>query len=855
MVNTNLSPSRLRVDQMSVTNTQTVTALPGYAMQGYWNNHHHNKSTTDEVEEIFFRNRRKRKGSTSTSTSDSNPRKIASKRKSESSDVVMARPSFENISDIDQGSSEFERNIEIGAQKAHHYLRAHNLLISNPELTPPPSLSNISIPAPFSLPPRPESPPPEAELLGVGLEGGLEEGLGHDEKVWGEAWGNAIKEKGEYERRGLAGEEGFTKVEKEVYEVTKTIKAHNKRLIRLWKSNHNLQNGWEPVILQNSSDSGVPIDYVFPSKKKREEVLDWVGGGFNESERGKVARVLLKGKQRIRGFPGVRAGRYVRTAAIGSIAEPNLPDMSRKWLDNPWGVAIDDSPEESRENLSLELLSGSLERSKSPKKPSAVPTMQRLRALLSPGYVAVYVAESNAHRIRRILLPLDANLQNFRENQLRKFTNLSKCANFTGREMVGLGHMEDTDPGFHEVACLQGIVACGKGGIVSEVPCNDLRYPHGLAIDKLRGRLYIADTGNHVIRQVPLIVEPNARNKGSIVAGVMGKAGYADGEGSKAMFNNPFGLDIDNQGNIFVADDENHAIRSISPNGYVHTVIQGQAPRDKPPPLEGGSVSTDNLLPPDSSDERKIGVREEGVFCFPRYVAMDRPRDILYISSFYNHQIWRYPLAIPQPQSQYQSQSEVQNPHIENQVELVAGSSMPGKRDGSGSSALFHAPLGLATDQTGRVYIADCYNHVVRRISMSTSVAKDLTKTQTVGKWNTKDISRLFKVSVYSGSGQGGVRDGSATEATFAYPTDIAISSKYRTLILTDGRSGSIRIIRGGIHTSPEPLDTYLNSLFNYSTNSVDLREIGSFARKHFEGFGGGEDSGGPVVKRVRVEA
>jgi DNA-binding beta-propeller fold protein YncE len=50
-----------------------------------------------------------------------------------------------------------------------------------------------------------------------------------------------------------------------------------------------------------------------------------------------------------------------------------------------------------------------------------------------------------------------------------------------------------------------------------------------------------------------------------------GKAGYKDGKGEQAEFNNPVGLDIDAEDNIYVADTGNNAIRKITPDGTVTT--------------------------------------------------------------------------------------------------------------------------------------------------------------------------------------------------------------------------------------------------------------------------------------------
>jgi sugar lactone lactonase YvrE len=101
----------------------------------------------------------------------------------------------------------------------------------------------------------------------------------------------------------------------------------------------------------------------------------------------------------------------------------------------------------------------------------------------------------------------------------------------------------------------------------------DARFnrPTGLAVDH-SGNLLIADTGNHVIRR--LGTDGNV----TTIAGTPGVAGFSDGRGGGAMFNQPTTLTIDAFGNLYVADTGNHAIRLIAPSGLVTTMIGTGSP-------------------------------------------------------------------------------------------------------------------------------------------------------------------------------------------------------------------------------------------------------------------------------------
>jgi len=88
-------------------------------------------------------------------------------------------------------------------------------------------------------------------------------------------------------------------------------------------------------------------------------------------------------------------------------------------------------------------------------------------------------------------------------------------------------------------------------------------YPTALAIDE-NGNLYVADTGNNAIRRI------DTYGNVTTIAGVPGEWGFYDGEADKALFNEPMGIAIREDGVIFVADTGNHQLRVIE-NGQVRT--------------------------------------------------------------------------------------------------------------------------------------------------------------------------------------------------------------------------------------------------------------------------------------------
>jgi len=178
------------------------------------------------------------------------------------------------------------------------------------------------------------------------------------------------------------------------------------------------------------------------------------------------------------------------------------------------------------------------------------------------------------------------------------------------------------------------------------------------------GSVYVADTQNNLIRKI---------TTAGLVTTLAGTttAGYADGSGASAAFNSPNGIAVDSDGNVYVSDGQNHAIRKITAAGVVSTLA--------------GSTT------PGSAD----GMGSAAGFNQPSGLALDSDNNV-YVADYFNYEIRKItPAGV---------------------VSTLAGSTSAGHADGVGSAASFLDPLGVAVDSTGNVYVSDSGNNQIRKL-------------------------------------------------------------------------------------------------------------------------------------------
>jgi sugar lactone lactonase YvrE len=155
-----------------------------------------------------------------------------------------------------------------------------------------------------------------------------------------------------------------------------------------------------------------------------------------------------------------------------------------------------------------------------------------------------------------------------------QFSNPSGLAAASGSEGAGelLYIADQGNDVVREVDLDAGLVStlAGHPGLAGTGDAEGARFDSPGAVAALDGLIYVADTGNQIIRSV----DPDGGLVTS-VAGFPGVVAYTDGVGQAAAFNNPQGLCSDGV-SLFVVDTGNNAIRQVDPaTGAVSTVAGG----------------------------------------------------------------------------------------------------------------------------------------------------------------------------------------------------------------------------------------------------------------------------------------
>jgi PKD repeat protein/sugar lactone lactonase YvrE len=337
------------------------------------------------------------------------------------------------------------------------------------------------------------------------------------------------------------------------------------------------------------------------------------------------------------------------------------------------------------------------------------------------------------------------------------------------------------------VTTLAGSATGGSADGTGAAAQFNLESSGALAVDS-SGNVYVADSGNNTIRKV------TQAGVVTTIAGTAGNYGSDDGVGPAASFAYPDGISMGSDGNLYVSDGGSNVIRKVTPDGVVTTYAGvpnqtgfidgvGSAARLNGPVLTASNGTTLYIPEVTNNAVRTMVIAtaqvttlaggspiEQGTtdapgsaarFVNPTGVATDGTN--LYVSdanfNIPTSMIRRIALAT-------------------GAVTTLAGSpGVLGSSDGTGPSAQFNLPRGVATDGTS-VYVADTANATIRQISIASGAVTTLAGT----------------------AGNRGSQDGGGANARFTQPWGLAVQGNI--LYVTEVGNSTIRRISDGVVTT-----------------------------------------------------
>lgn len=356
--------------------------------------------------------------------------------------------------------------------------------------------------------------------------------------------------------------------------------------------------------------------------------------------------------------------------------------------------------------------------------------------------------------------------------------------NPTGVAVDSTGNLYIADLGNHRVRRLDA----GTGVITSVAVAANLFSPTGVAVD-ISDNIYIADSGNNRILKVAAVSGTITTVAGNGTAAFSGDSGSP----TSASLNNPTGTVVDSAGNIYIADRGNNRIRMVSATtGFITTVAgtgtaafsgdNGPATSAALSSPYGIAIDRDgNILIADQYNFRirKLTVDTGTISTVAGNGTFTVVDNVSATSTFLYA-----PTGVATDSAgnfyiaAYQGNSIRKVDAVTGFITTIAGNGSDNfsGENVAGTSAKLKDPGGSAVDSAGNIYFADSGNHRIRKIAAGTGI-----------------------ITTVAGNGSAGFsgNNGPATSAALQYPSDVAVDIA-GNLYIADSNNNRIRKVASG---------------------------------------------------------
>ena len=402
------------------------------------------------------------------------------------------------------------------------------------------------------------------------------------------------------------------------------------------------------------------------------------------------------------------------------------------------------------------------------------------------------IADTGSHRIRRfdprqgtISTVAGTGVGGFSGDGVALETNLNRPA---GVAVDGAGNLWIGDTGNNRVRRVSSqVISTLGGGLPAEVGDGDpaiaaaLGFPTTITLDP-ENNAYISDYAHHRIRRVDASSRLINTAVGTGEAGDSGDGQAAD----RALLSSPSGLALDASRNLFFSDTDHHKVRRVDAlSQIISTVIQGDALSVIDPSFPRGIVfdTQGALFLADTGNHRIL--------------SADLLRQDLFLVAGTGER-GAGPESGPAPSVAFDTPYAVEvdlegdlyiadsfNHRIRKvetstgMVSTVAGNGTPGFGGDGGPAPLaqLHFPTGLFVDDDGNLFIADSFNHRIRLVELEAGIITTVAGGNALG---------------FSGDG------GAASEALLNFPSGVRLDSD-GNLLIADRNNHRIRAIKGPI--------------------------------------------------------